>query len=458
MSSSLRLSLLPALCCACLAFAAEEPMVGAADLGALAGESIQAAALPPGLPPAAPRPVAAPLTPVCHAADESLPANFSIAAGQQETLTLSGTITRVAIGDPATADITVIDPRTLLLQGRKAGETSLMVWTPCSGKPQRMLVKVPAAPVVPPAPPPPTAAQALMKLPPEVAAVLPSQIQADIRFVELSRSRLLDLGTRLQGNRGTGLFSSPTAGGNSTVTPGLMSGVGFPLDAGAFNIVWGGGSSRFLSAINLLEQNGYAYTLSQPSLVAMSGQSAYFLAGGEVPIPVPQGGLGAVGIEYKEFGVRLTLTPTVVSKDQILLKVAPEVSDLDFTNAVTIQGSTIPALRIRRTDTTISLADGESFIISGLVGRSTVSNVGKLPGLGDLPVLGAFFRSTRFQTDDRELLMIVTPRLVKPLKAGTALSPLPGDAARRLEPSAGELLWQGAPSPYRATTPIGYSR
>lgn len=457
MVASLRLSLLLFLGCASPFLAAEEPMVGAADLGPLAGEAIQHSQRPSVTPTQASGSLASPLTPVCHAADDRLPATFAISAGLQETLVLSGTITRVAVGDPATADITLIDPRTLLLQGRKAGETSLMVWTPCASLPQRMLVKVAAAPLVVP-PTQPTAAQALMKLPAEAAAALPSQIQADIRFVELSRSRLLDLGTRLQGNRGTGLFSSPTAGANTTVTPGLMSGVGFPLDAGAFNIVWGGGSSRFLSAINLLEQNGYAYTLSQPSLVAMSGQSAYFLAGGEVPIPVPQGGLGAVGIEYKEFGVRLTLTPTVVSKDQILLKVAPEVSDLDFTNAVTIQGSTIPALRIRRTDTTISLADGESFIISGLVGRSTVSNVGKLPGLGDLPVLGAFFRSTRFQTDDRELLMIVTPRLVKPLKAGSTLSPLPGDAARRLEPSAGELFWQGAPTPYRATTPIGYSR
>jgi len=431
---------------------AELPRVDAADLEPVVAQALQASVPAASAAPAVAKSLPDPLAPVCDRPDAGLPATYNIAAGLQEALKLPGTITRVAIGDPTTADIGIIDPHTLLLQGKKAGETSLMVWTPCSPQPLRTLVKVPAPAAVP------TAAQALMKLPPEAVAALPSQIQADIRFVELSRSRLVDLGVRLQGNRGTGLFTSATGGNNNTVTPGLMSGVGFPLDAGAFNIVWGGGSSRFLSAINLLEQTGYAYTLSQPSLVAMSGQSAYFLAGGEVPIPVPQGGLGAVGIEYKEFGVRLTLTPTVVSKDQILLKVAPEVSDLDFTNAVTIQGSTIPALRIRRTDTTISLADGESFIISGLVGRSTVNNVGKMPGLGDLPILGAFFRSTRFQTDDRELLMIVTPRLVKPLKAGTTLSPLPGDALRRYEPGAGELFWDGSARPYRPATPIGFSR
>ncbi|MBA4151099.1 MAG: secretin, partial [Acinetobacter sp.] len=201
-------------------------------------------------------------------------------------------------------------------------------------------------------------------------------------------------------------------------------------------------------AINLLESNGYAYTLSRPSLVALSGQTANFLAGGEVPVPVPQGQGGSVGIEYKEFGVRLTISPTVLSPQQILLRVAPEVSELDFTNAITIQGSIVPALRIRRTDTSISLADGESFIISGLVSRNTMSNVDKMPGLGNIPVLGAFFRSSRFESEDRELLMIVTPRLVRPIAADARLPVMPAEAWRRYSPGAGSLFWQGVTPPY----------
>lgn len=379
-----------------------------------------------------------------------LPAQLDIRAGLQEPLALGVAVKRLAIGEPTIADVAVMDPKNLLLQGKKAGETSLFVWTQCSQEPMKVLVRVapdlaatqqlalPTAPL----PSEPAARQAL--------AVLPSQVQADIRFVEVSRSRLQDVGTRLQLRSGSGrsnFFGSPGSSGAS-VSPGNPAPtVGIPLATDAFNIVWGGNSSRFLSAINLLEQNGYAYTLSRPSLVALSGQSANFLAGGEVPIPVPQGQNGSIAIEYKEFGVRLTISPTIMDSQQILLKVAPEVSDLDFSNAVTIQGSVIPALRIRRTDTTIALADGESFIISGLVARSTLSNVDKLPGLGNIPILGAFFRSTRFESEDRELLMIVTPRLVKPLRANAELPSLPGQRWQRYQPGTGSLFWQGVSGP-----------
>lgn len=126
---------------------------------------------------------------------------------------------------------------------------------------------------------------------------------------------------------------------------------------------------------------------------------------------------------------------------------APEVSELDFSNAVTIQGTIIPALRIRRTDTTISLADGESFIIGGLVSRSTLSNVDKLPGLGNIPILGAFFRSTRFESEDRELLMIVTPRLIRPLRNQAELPPLPGQLWQNYQPGSGSLFWRGVTAP-----------
>jgi pilus assembly protein CpaC len=387
---------------------------------------------------------------VCDNPDFVYPRLMTIKAGLQDTLSLPGTVTRLSIGDPSTADVTLTDSRNLLVQGKKAGETSLLIWTQCGKQPARIIINVPAAMNA--------AQQVAQAAAPEVLAVLPSQVQADIRFVELSRSRLSEVGARIGLSGGKGLFAPANTLGvavrnaaNAFALPGL------PLDAGAFNIVWGGSSNRFLAAINLLEQTGYAYTLSSPSLVAMSGQSANFLAGGEVPIPVPQGSNGTVAIEYKEFGVRLSLTPTVLSNQQILLKVAPEVSDLDFNNAVTLQGSVIPALRIRRTDTTISLADGESFIISGLVSRSTNNNANKLPGLGDIPILGAFFRSNRFESEDRELLMIVTPRLVRPMSAKAVLPDLPGDGLRTYDPSAGRLFFEGSESPYRRA-PIGFSR
>ena len=190
-----------------------------------------------------------------------------------------------------------------------------------------------------------------------------------------------------------------------------------------------------LTLINALEGSGFAYTLARPSLVALSGQSASFLAGGEIPIPVPSTGSNSVTIEYKEFGIRLTLTPTIVDRGRISLKVAPEVSELDYSNAVTIAGTQVPALTIRRTDTSISLADGESFVISGLISTNNSSQVNKFPGLGDIPVLGAFFRDTTINREERELLMVVTPHLVQPLAADAKLPALPGERLRNYDPN-----------------------
>jgi pilus assembly protein CpaC len=142
-----------------------------------------------------------------------------------------------------------------------------------------------------------------------------------------------------------------------------------------------------------------------------------------------------VSIEYKEFGIRLTLTPTVVSRDRIVLKVAPEVSELDYTNAVNIAGTLVPGLKVRRTDTSISLADGESFVISGLISTRNSSQVDKFPGLGDIPILGAFFRSSNISREERELLMIVTPHLIQPLAATAQLPSLPGEKLRNYDPN-----------------------
>jgi pilus assembly protein CpaC len=146
---------------------------------------------------------------------------------------------------------------------------------------------------------------------------------------------------------------------------------------------------------------------------------------------VPQG-LGTTSIEYKPFGIGLTLTPTVLSNERIVLKVAPEASDLDYTNSLSINGVAVPAITTRRADTTVELGDGESFVIGGLVSRTTTSNADKVPLLGDLPIIGTFFSKNNYQMKEKELVILVTPHLVKPIARGTDLTPyLPGTAEQR---------------------------
>ena len=152
------------------------------------------------------------------------------------------------------------------------------------------------------------------------------------------------------------------------------------------------------------------------------------------------GGGNSITVEFKEFGIRLSLTPTVLQQDRIVLKVAPEVSELDFDSGVNVQGLQIPGIRVRRTDTTVELGDGESFVISGLVDQDLGANVDKVPWLGDIPILGTFFRSTNYTRQDRELIMIVTPHLVTPLAKGTKV-PLPGEKYDEYDPDSAELFF-----------------
>jgi pilus assembly protein CpaC len=186
------------------------------------------------------------------------------------------------------------------------------------------------------------------------------------------------------------------------------------------------------SSLRLLESNGLARVLAEPTLTALSGQSAKFLAGGELPVP-HAAGLGSIAVDYKPFGIALTVSPTVIAKDRIALQVAPEASDLDWTNAVTVGNIQVPAIVTRRADTTVELGDGESFIIGGLVSRATTSNVDKIPLLGDLPIIGAFFRDLSYTQKDKELVIVVTPHLVKPLAKGVTV-PLPGANERKDSP------------------------
>ncbi|MFP2769688.1 type II and III secretion system protein family protein [Oceanisphaera sp. KMM 10153] len=369
------------------------------------------------------------------AALSSVPAVIEINQGMQQELRLPVPVTRLAVGDPKVADVRLVDRSAVLLSGVNSGVTNLNIWTRCSATPRPSMVFVQGL-----------ATQALLPsvLPAGHTAALPSQVQTDIRFVEVNRSKLKDVGVSLFGKRGSFLFGAP---GNTTGSVGLGgllpdgSATPVPLQNSGFNIAWGGGSREILGVLNALENSNFAYTLANPSLVSLSGQSASFLAGGEFPVPVPSSGSDSVSIEYKEFGVRLTLTPTVVDENRILLKVAPEVSELNFNTGVSIAGTTVPSLNVRRTDTSVALASGESFVISGLISARNYADVDKLPGLGDIPVLGGFFRSSRIEREEKELLMIVTPHLIWPLAAEARLPELPGERLRQYNPNVFELLF-----------------
>ncbi|MGE8391117.1 MAG: type II and III secretion system protein family protein [Pseudomonas sp.] len=385
---------------------------------------------------------AVPLAPTAMAASgcaalEQVPGVIEIDQGLQQEVRLPVAITRAAIGEPKIADVHASGTDAVLLTAVGPGATSLMLWTACAKTPRQAMVFVKGIA---------SSEMAASALPPSEDPLLPSQVQADIRFVEVNRTKYKEAGARLffKGSNNT-LIGSPSTVPNTTVSPGQVPTVpgtpNIPLDNGVFNIIWGGGSSRFLAAINALETSGFAYTLARPSLVVLSGLTASFLAGGEIPIPVPSSGSDSVSIEYKEFGIRLTLSPTVVSRNRILLKVAPEVSELDYNKAVNIAGTQVPGLTVRRTDTSISLADGESFVISGLISSQSRSTVDKFPGLGNLPIIGALFRQSSVQRDETELLMIVTPHLVQPLAADAQLPSLPGEGLRNYDPSWGRLFF-----------------
>jgi len=232
-----------------------------------------------------------------------------------------------------------------------------------------------------------------------------NQVNLRVRVAEISRS----LDDRL-GIRWDSLF-----GGSSKVTGGFGGGAGGgapdAFDA-VLNVVTGGIDLNIV--VDALSQEGLISILAEPNLTAISGESASFLAGGEFPVPVA-GTDGDVTIEFKQFGVSLTFTPTLVDNNRISLKVAPEVSEIDFTRAVEVAGVTVPALTTRRASTTIELGSGQSFAIAGLLKSTTSHDVDKLPGLGDIPILGALFRSSAYIQGETELVIIVTPYIVEPV-------------------------------------------
>jgi pilus assembly protein CpaC len=188
--------------------------------------------------------------------------------------------------------------------------------------------------------------------------------------------------------------------------------VGSPI-ADAFNLLLGSPKYNSLAIISALEGSNLAQTLARPTLVVRSGEKAQFLVGGEIPIPVPQGGVtNAITIEYKRFGVSLYVEPTILKDRRIALKIRPEVSELDFSNAIAVQGFAIPAIKTRETETTVEVPENEPFIIAGLMFDSGSTMTEKVPYLGDVPILGRLFKRTRETHEAQELVIVVTPRLV----------------------------------------------
>jgi pilus assembly protein CpaC len=364
---------------------------------------------------------------------------LQVPAGSQRLVSQGKSVSRVAVGNPEIADVNVIRGRDVLLTGKKPGRTTLMVWLGGAKSPQEYAVVVGSG-----------NDPALVTHPGSVN----TQVQTDIKVAELSRSTLKEFGFNFIRNQTGRTFSSTRPGGLAGVTQGgggitLTSGSGFVPLSNAFNLVFGDSNRGAAGIISLLEQRGLVRVLAEPTLVAMSGQTASFLAGGEFPVPVQQGTGGGGGnagggitVEFKEFGVRLNLTPTVLANDRIVLRVAPEVSELNFTAAIVTGGVQVPALTVRRTETTVELGDGESFFISGLVSQNTMSNVDRLPYLASLPILGAFFRSNQFDREDKELVMLVTPHLVKPIRKGAPLPAMPGAAYQNYDPSNTRLIFR----------------
>ncbi|WP_448190629.1 type II and III secretion system protein family protein [Azospirillum sp. sgz301742] len=243
-----------------------------------------------------------------------------------------------------------------------------------------------------------------------------TQVMLRVRVSEVSRTIREDLGFNwevfgaLGGGAALGFTSGLTdivlnaAGGAPQRTAGMMN-----ATAAHHGKRW-----DINGLVDALARDGLITVLAEPNLVATSGETASFLAGGEFPVPVPQD-RDRVTIDYKQFGVSLAFTPTVLSGDRISMRVRPEVSELDFSNAITLDSFRVPALRTRRAETSVELGSGQSFAIAGMMQNSLDESIDKFPFVGDVPVLGALFRSSRFQRNETELVIIVTPYLVHPV-------------------------------------------
>lgn len=269
-------------------------------------------------------------------------------------------------------------------------------------------------------------------------------VAVDIQFAAVSATTLQALGfnfSALGGSDFQGALIGPNTYQSASFNSRGLSISSSPALTSAFNLFLGDPRNGILGLLSALSQAGLTQLLAQPTLLVRSGDHAEFLAGGEVPIPVPQGGasLGTVTIEYHQYGVKLDIAPVVLSDKRIVLKVAPEVSELDYANALEFQGFQVPAFRRRSTSTTVELGNGQSFVLAGLMYSNSQVNESKFPWLGDIPIIGALFKSTNNQQERQELIIVATPRLVTPL-APNQIPPLPGVDTRKFNPTIGDMI------------------
>ena len=389
-------------------------------------------------------------------------ATVNVSIGKSSDVRTDLSFTDVTVGDPEVADVNVLTDRSLSILGRKSGTTRVTAY----GEGKKLVgvfdvevsydtsmlsaeitrrfshagIRVATANgkilLTGTSPDAVTLDQALSvakQFGPDVINSVsvdsPMQVVLEVRFVEASRqaSRELGLQWNVFGSSGAAnIGNGRPATSLPLVTPGSIVGAG----VGAAGVLSGASPfgvavARFVAGgittdafINALEQQGLARSLAEPNLTALSGDTASFLAGGEYPIPVA-GSLGSVTVEYKRYGVGLAFTPTVLKGGLINLKIVPEVSQFDSTHNVSLgNGLSVPALIVRRADTTVELRDGQSFVIGGLLQNTTTSVQDQLPWLGDVPILGALFSSKSYQKNETDLAIIVTPRLVRPARPG----------------------------------------
>jgi pilus assembly protein CpaC len=298
-------------------------------------------------------------------------------------------ITKVSIANPEVADVVVVGTRELVINAGASGETDAIVWL-ANGTRQQFRVSVHS----------PADRQ---------------QVALYIKMAEVRRDLVRELGIsglfRDSHNRaGTGTFKTD----NVFSTDGSIT---LPSDAGFVTLLSDLGTKNLLVLLDAEETKGRAKTLAEPNLLAGNKDTATFLAGGELPVPVFQpgaGGAGQVTIQYKEFGIRLRFIAEIISENLIRLDVRPEVSSLDFVNGVVISGFRVPAFRTRRVQTTVDVLRDQSMIISGLFSNEQEKVKTGIPFLQDIPILGQLFSSTRWQESQNELLVIVTPVIIDP--------------------------------------------
>ena len=426
---------------------------------AVLAQAQPAASTPPAAAPAAQEP-----TPAANQAPESSePQALHLLVGRSLVITSPSRIKRISLADPDIAEALVVSPTQVLVNGKKPGGVSLLVWDETdqsqafevsvdidilglsqkihevfpaenvhidtskdvvilSGKISSAAVADKIMEVVKGAAPKVTS---MMEVPPPPTG----EILLQVRFAEVDRTALSQLGINIfstgVGKTIGGITTQQFGGGISPTLPpgGVPAPKTFPSAPGAvspLNILLYNPTINLGTTIQALQNKNLFQILAEPNLMTESGKEAKFLAGGEFPYPSIQsvggGGSGnAVTIQFKEFGIRLSFTPIIAADGTIHLKVAPEVSTLDFSNGVTLGGFVLPALSTRRVESEMSLADGQTFAIAGLVDNRVTELWSKIPGIGDIPVLGNLFKSKSYNRSKNELLVIVTPHIVKPL-------------------------------------------